>query len=263
MSSNRKSMLLMLLFLGAILFYFVDESKNHHRTLTPENSLESTSEESQNEKSNLPTKDSEKKSDPIIQTPEKKSTQVGTVDTSANLVDLTGIDKDFRECLNRGGGVGEDGWVSEIKDNLHGFSALKNDLVRVLGPQDTDSETYREKTIQLPNGETRVVQMESGTSDSPTGNSIYWSKQDDEGALIPDELPKGFDPDNIADFEKLVSRGDVKKTTSTRVITFKNGVELSIIEVNGEIHSISVQTDDHQSFCQLDPTKGYHCDCVY
>jgi hypothetical protein len=105
--------------------------------------------------------------------------------------------------------------------------------------------------------------LEIGTSDSPTGNSIYWSKQVEEGSLLPDELPSGFDPDNPADFDKLVAKGEVKKSTSTRVITFQNGVEISVSEVNGEVNSISVQTEDHQSVCQLDPTKGYHCDCVY
>jgi hypothetical protein len=256
---GTKFVLMTLLLVGSIVFYFVFADKTHQRE-----SIATTPSEFEEEFKNNVDNSSLSKEHSTTEMEEKKNTAIQTNPTdetpasTAHLVDLSGIDKDFRECLQT-----ESGWASEIKDNLHGFSALKNELVRVLGAKDLERETYREKTIQLPNGEKRVVHMDLGSSDSLTGNNVYWSKQDESGELIPEDLPIGFDPDNSAEFDKLVSQGEVKNSTSTKVIAFKNGVEISVVEVNGETTSVSVQTEDHQSFCQLDPAKGYHCDCVY
>lgn len=172
---------------------------------------------------------------------------------------FSGLDLEIRKCF-----AGDRSWENlDLKSDFQNFGDLLEDLNRVLGEKESDSIVYEEKTIEINPGEIRIIRFEIGTADTPSGNQLYWSKLDSEGAPEPIELPSTIKGDSYADFVKLSKMGSSKSIMQTRVIEYKGDIEISVTNKDGVISSIAINNNDKQVTCSLDPVKTYICECPF
>jgi hypothetical protein len=152
-----------------------------------------------------------------------------------------------------------EGLLSTLPTTPGDLNSLVMNLQNHLGPVQEDLLLEKKIVIKMKEGSSRTLVYEWISPEE--GSDVYWHEMDDEGFPRPIDLPEGSGRD-LATFDRLKQQGSPEKTTETRLIQLREGLQLGLEKNDDGIHSLSLKDEGHLAKCRRDPVKSFVCDCL-